>query len=59
MKVLQQILVLNVAVLITLSTMLSAQQVDMELLKSIEPRNIGPAGMSGRITAIRCGRIQS
>ena len=32
--------------------MLSARQVDMELLKSIEPRNIGPAGMSGRITAI-------
>jgi photosystem II stability/assembly factor-like uncharacterized protein len=52
MKVLQRILLFNVAVLVTLSTMLSAQQVDMELLKSIEPRNIGPAGMSGRITAI-------
>ncbi|RNC84481.1 MAG: hypothetical protein ED557_05740 [Balneola sp.] len=30
----------------------SAQQLDMELMKGIEPRNIGPAGMSGRITAI-------
>ncbi|MBO6522481.1 MAG: hypothetical protein JJ971_01525 [Balneolaceae bacterium] len=31
---------------------LSAQQLDMDLMKGIEPRNIGPAGMSGRITAI-------
>ena len=30
----------------------SAQQIDMSLLKEINPRNIGPAGMSGRITAI-------
>lgn len=29
-----------------------AQQLDMELLEQMEPRNIGPAGMSGRITAI-------
>lgn len=29
-----------------------AQQLDMEKLKGMEPRNIGPAGMSGRITAI-------
>ncbi len=29
-----------------------AQQLDMEKLKAMEPRNIGPAGMSGRITAI-------
>lgn len=29
-----------------------AQQVDMDLLKGMEPRNVGPAGMSGRITAI-------
>lgn len=28
------------------------QKVDMSLLKNMEPRNIGPAGMSGRITAI-------
>jgi len=29
-----------------------AQKIDMELFKSIKPRSIGPAGMSGRITAI-------
>ena len=29
-----------------------AQQLDMEKFKGMEPRNIGPAGMSGRITAI-------
>jgi len=31
---------------------LKAQQLDMDLLKGMEPRNVGPAGMSGRITAI-------
>lgn len=29
-----------------------AQQLDMEKLEAMEPRNIGPAGMSGRVTAI-------
>jgi photosystem II stability/assembly factor-like uncharacterized protein len=29
-----------------------AQQLDMKLLEDMKPRNIGPAGMSGRITAI-------
>ncbi|MEQ9413227.1 MAG: xyloglucanase precursor, partial [Cyclobacteriaceae bacterium] len=29
-----------------------AQQLDMSLFKDIQPRNIGPAGMSGRVTAI-------
>ncbi len=38
--------------LLVLSVAVTAQQLDMELLKGIEPRNIGPAGMSGRITAI-------
>jgi len=28
------------------------QKLDMELLKNMKPRNIGPAGMSGRITSI-------
>ncbi|MEN8249340.1 MAG: hypothetical protein ABFS32_10450 [Bacteroidota bacterium] len=28
------------------------QQLDLSLLKNLKPRNIGPAGMSGRITAI-------
>lgn len=29
-----------------------AQQVDMDLFKSMKTRNVGPSGMSGRITAI-------
>lgn len=37
---------------VLLSVTGQAQQLDMELMKGIEPRNIGPAGMSGRITAI-------
>ena len=28
------------------------QKLDMELLKNMKPRNIGPAGMSGRITSV-------
>lgn len=28
------------------------QKLDMEKLKDLEPRSIGPAGMSGRVTAI-------
>ena len=31
---------------------LSAQSFDTELLRDVKPRNIGPAGMSGRVTAI-------
>ena len=38
--------------LLMLPALVQAQQLDMELLKGIKPRNIGPAGMSGRITAI-------
>ncbi len=30
----------------------TAQQLDMDTFKAMEPRNIGPAGMSGRVTAI-------
>lgn len=30
----------------------NAQQIDMNLLHGINPRNIGPAGMSGRVTSI-------
>ncbi|RMB57630.1 hypothetical protein EAX61_10990 [Dokdonia sinensis] len=33
-------------------TIASAQKLDMSLLKDMEPRNIGPGGMSGRVTAI-------
>ena len=31
---------------------LVAQPLDMELLKGMKARNIGPGGMSGRVTAI-------
>jgi len=33
-------------------TVLSAQEFSMDLVKNMEPRNIGPGGMSGRVTAI-------
>ncbi|RLD73447.1 MAG: hypothetical protein DRJ07_20800, partial [Bacteroidetes bacterium] len=39
-------------VILLLSTMIHAQQIDMEKLKGFKPRSIGPAGMSGRITAV-------
>jgi photosystem II stability/assembly factor-like uncharacterized protein len=43
-------------ILVLLCTVLSsagfAQQIDLEKLKNIKPRAIGPAGMSGRVTAI-------
>ncbi len=32
--------------------LLSAQEVDMSVFHGMQPRNIGPAGMSGRVTAI-------
>jgi len=38
--------------LIALTHNAMSQQIDMEKLKGIEPRSIGPAGMSGRVTAI-------
>ncbi|TJY36179.1 VPS10 domain-containing protein [Pontimicrobium aquaticum] len=33
-------------------TLLSAQEFSMDLVKNMTPRNIGPGGMSGRVTAI-------
>lgn len=33
-------------------TVVSAQNFDMELLQDLKPRNIGPGGMSGRVTSI-------
>ncbi len=44
-------------ILLTFSLLLvvafsSAQKLDMEKMKGMKPRSIGPAGMSGRITAI-------
>jgi photosystem II stability/assembly factor-like uncharacterized protein len=40
------------AVWAVLLTAVSAQKVDMSLFHGMKPRNIGPAGMSGRVTAI-------
>ena len=37
---------------LSISLLAFSQKVDMELLKNLKPRNIGPAGMSGRITSI-------
>ena len=33
-------------------TLISAQEFSMDLVKNMKPRNIGPGGMSGRVTAI-------
>lgn len=46
-----QRLLLFVVLLVT-GTLLNAQQLKLEQFKNWKPRNIGPAGMSGRITAI-------
>ncbi len=43
---------LTLMFLFALALQVPAQKVDMDKLKGIKPRNIGPAGMSGRITAI-------
>ena len=37
---------------ISVSSIISAQKISLEQFKNWKPRNIGPAGMSGRITAI-------
>ncbi len=39
-------------VLLGAAIIANAQTIDMELLKDLKPRSIGPAGMSGRVTAI-------
>lgn len=44
----QRLLFLTLTLLYTLPTL--AQQLDMDRLKGIQARNIGPAGMSGRVT---------
>lgn len=38
--------------LLLISNLLSSQEFSMDLVKNMNPRNIGPAGMSGRVTAI-------
>lgn len=39
-------------VLISITITLSAQKLSMDIIKDMQPRNIGPGGMSGRVTAI-------
>ncbi|MRR19159.1 hypothetical protein EG827_03105 [bacterium] len=39
------------AVMIMIAALLSGQKADMSLFSGITPRNIGPGGMSGRVTA--------
>ncbi|SDE69510.1 WD40/YVTN/BNR-like repeat-containing protein [Ulvibacter litoralis] len=38
--------------LLCISSTLFSQDISMDLLKDLKPRNIGPGGMSGRVTAI-------
>ena len=45
-------LFLSTVLSLFLISSLMSQQIDMEKLKDLKPRNIGPAGMSGRVTAI-------
>ncbi|MFT4858005.1 MAG: hypothetical protein ACI942_003402, partial [Planctomycetota bacterium] len=46
----RKIYILIFALLLSFSSY--SQQVDMDLFKSMKIRNVGPAGMSGRITSI-------
>lgn len=39
-------------ILLFLGSILFAQEFSMDLVKNMKPRNIGPGGMSGRVTAI-------
>ncbi len=43
--------ILSLAILLA-TTLLCAQDFTMDLIQDMKPRNIGPAGMSGRVTAI-------
>lgn len=45
-------LILSALICLLAFSGLNAQQIDMDLLHGINPRNIGPAGMSGRVTTI-------
>lgn len=42
----------NILILFLISSSLFADTLDLELFKNLAPRNIGPAGMSGRVTSI-------
>ena len=39
-------------ILLVITSTLFAQEFSMDILKDVKPRNIGPGGMSGRVTAI-------
>lgn len=39
------------------ASLLFAQEFSMDLVKNMKPRNIGPGGMSGRVTAIDVVKI--
>lgn len=41
-----------ILILLVITSSLFAQEFSMEILKDVKPRNIGPGGMSGRVTAI-------
>ena len=41
-----------ILILPVITSSLFAQEFSMEILKDVKPRNIGPGGMSGRVTAI-------
>ena len=43
---------LSITTLMCLCLLATAQQLDMSLLKDMKPRSIGPAGASGRVTAL-------
>ncbi len=49
---------LLLSLLLCVPLILSAQSLDLNRLKGLKPRNIGPAGMSGRVTAIDVVRDQ-
>jgi len=43
---------ISTLVMLICVTILSAQEFSMDMVKNMAPRNIGPGGMSGRVTAI-------
>ena len=40
------------SILFLITSLTYSQQLDMNLMKDMKPRNIGPGGMSGRVTSI-------
>src|SRR6478672_8894336 len=44
--------IISLTLVMLLTATAFSQQVTLEQLKNLKPRNIGPSGMSGRITAI-------